>query len=270
MTYLLDANIFIQAKNLHYGLDFCPAFWQWLLDNHAAGRVFSIDKVADEIDAGDDDLKEWMRNHGNSLFVKTGAKVAAQLGAVSHWATQQQYEPAAINTFLQIADYYLIAHALADGHVVVTHEVSANSFKRIKIPNACIGLGLRFMTLIQAKNLHYGLDFCPAFWQWLLDNHAAGRVFSIDKVADEIDAGDDDLKEWMRNHGNSLFVKTGAKVAAQLGAVSHWATQQQYEPAAINTFRTRAQARADTDSRLLLDRPRSGRRACGGHARGVR
>ena len=23
-TYLLDANIFIQAKNLHYGFDFCP------------------------------------------------------------------------------------------------------------------------------------------------------------------------------------------------------------------------------------------------------
>ncbi|ANT65111.1 hypothetical protein Ptc2401_01341 [Prosthecochloris sp. CIB 2401] len=27
MTYLLDANVFIQAKNLHYGFDFCPAFW---------------------------------------------------------------------------------------------------------------------------------------------------------------------------------------------------------------------------------------------------
>ena len=26
MAYLLDANVFIQAKNLHYGLDFCPAF----------------------------------------------------------------------------------------------------------------------------------------------------------------------------------------------------------------------------------------------------
>ena len=35
MTYLLDANVFIQAKNLHYGLDFCPAFWQWLLDKVA-------------------------------------------------------------------------------------------------------------------------------------------------------------------------------------------------------------------------------------------
>ena len=25
--YLLDANVLIQAKNLHYGFDFCPAFW---------------------------------------------------------------------------------------------------------------------------------------------------------------------------------------------------------------------------------------------------
>lgn len=47
---------------------------------------------------------------------------------------------------LQVADYWLIAHALADGHVVVTHEVPADSVKRIKIPNACIGLNLRFMT----------------------------------------------------------------------------------------------------------------------------
>ena len=31
MAYLLDANVFIQAKNLHYGLDFCSAFWDWLI-----------------------------------------------------------------------------------------------------------------------------------------------------------------------------------------------------------------------------------------------
>lgn len=146
MTYLLDANVFIQAKNLHYGLDFCPAFWQWLLDKNAAGRVFSIDKVADEIAAGGDALTDGMRNHGNDLFRKTDAAVAAQFGAVSAWATQQHYEPAAINTFLQVADYYLIAHALAGGHMVVTHEVPANSVRRIKIPNVCIGLNLQFMT----------------------------------------------------------------------------------------------------------------------------
>lgn len=25
MAYLLDSNVFIHAKNLHYGFDFCPA-----------------------------------------------------------------------------------------------------------------------------------------------------------------------------------------------------------------------------------------------------
>ena len=31
VAYLLDANVFIQAKNLYYGFDFCPAFWEWLV-----------------------------------------------------------------------------------------------------------------------------------------------------------------------------------------------------------------------------------------------
>ena len=30
-AYLIDANVFIQAKNLHYGFDFCPAFWTRLV-----------------------------------------------------------------------------------------------------------------------------------------------------------------------------------------------------------------------------------------------
>lgn len=39
MAYLLDADVFIAAKNLHYGLDFCPAFWEWLIVTNAADRV---------------------------------------------------------------------------------------------------------------------------------------------------------------------------------------------------------------------------------------
>jgi hypothetical protein len=125
MSYLLDANVFIQAKNLHYGLDFCPAFWRWLIDNHASGRVLSIDKVGDEIRAGADELTQWVQDNANDMFRKTDAAVAAQFGAVSTWVTGQQYEPSAINTFLQVADFYLVAHALAGDHIVVTHEVVA-------------------------------------------------------------------------------------------------------------------------------------------------
>jgi len=146
MTYLLDANVFIQAKNLHYGLDFCPAFWNWLIEKNAEGQVFSIDKVADEIAAGADELTLWMREQDDGLFRQTHPLVVAEFGKVSSWVMGQGYEPAAINTFLQVADFYLIAHALAEKHVVVTHEVPTNSIKRVKIPNVCAGLGLRFMT----------------------------------------------------------------------------------------------------------------------------
>ena len=49
MAYLLDADVFLRAKNLHYGLDFCPAFWNWLVVNNVAEMVFSVEKVGDEV-----------------------------------------------------------------------------------------------------------------------------------------------------------------------------------------------------------------------------
>ena len=64
MSYLLDANVFIQAKNLHYGFDFCPAFWDWLVTRNAAGRVLSIEKVGDELAAVADELSDWAAARG--------------------------------------------------------------------------------------------------------------------------------------------------------------------------------------------------------------
>jgi hypothetical protein len=65
---------------------------------------------------------------------------------VSTWATSQNYDPAAEHAFLQVADYYLVAHALAHSYTVVTHEIPSTSTKRIKIPDACLGLGIKFVT----------------------------------------------------------------------------------------------------------------------------
>jgi hypothetical protein len=146
MAYLLDANVFIQAKNLHYGLDFCPAFWDWLIASNAAQRVFSIEKVGDEIDAVADQLSDWAAQRGPGFFIKPDPAMLPALSSVSAWATGGGYEAAAVNTFLQVADYYLVAHALAHGHTVVTHEIVSTSTKRIKIPDACISLGVRCVT----------------------------------------------------------------------------------------------------------------------------
>lgn len=147
--YLLDTNIFIQAKNLHYGFDFCPAFWDWIVREHAAGKVLSIEHVSDELQAGQDDLSTWSSQLDAGFFVSPDAATLAAAARVSAWVTQQNYEPAAINTFLQVADYWLVATALAGGHTVVTHEVPSPSIKKIKIPNACVGAGVPFMTPYQ-------------------------------------------------------------------------------------------------------------------------
>jgi len=141
--YLLDANVFIQAKNLHYGFDFCPAFWEWLVTQNAAGSVASIEKVADELHAGEDELSEWALELGEAFFLPPDDHVLPALKTVSEWASGQNYEPAAVATFLQVADYWLVAHALAHQCVVVTHEVPSDGTRKIKIPNVCIGLKLR-------------------------------------------------------------------------------------------------------------------------------
>jgi hypothetical protein len=142
---LLDANVFITASRLHYGFDFCPAFWDWLIEANKAGRVFSIERVATELEAGDDALAEWASERGSGFFLKPDMAFQVALGKVAEWAQSQQYEPAAVTNFLQVPDCYLVAHALARSCVVVTHEVPSTSTRRIKIPNACIGLGVQHM-----------------------------------------------------------------------------------------------------------------------------
>ncbi len=146
MAYLLDADVFIQAKNLHYGFEFCPAFWDWLIAANTARNVFSIEKVADELKAGSDELADWAGRCAPGFFLEPDAAIAPALTSVSTWATGQRYQPAAVNTFLQLADYYLVAHALAHGQTVVTHEIPSTSAKRIKIPDACLGLRIKCVT----------------------------------------------------------------------------------------------------------------------------
>lgn len=145
-AYLLDSDVFMQAKNLHYGFDFCPAFWDWLIAQNANSRVFSIEKVGEEIEAGHDQLSRWAKERGEAFFLRPDANLLQALRTVSQWVTRQNYDNAAVHTFLQVADYYLVAHALAHQSVVVTHERSSASAKNIKIPNVCIGLGIQCVT----------------------------------------------------------------------------------------------------------------------------
>jgi Domain of unknown function (DUF4411) len=103
--------------------------------------------VAEELRDGGDELAAWVQQRDEAFFLEPDDQVVASLQVCSTWATTcGAYDPAAIADFLQKADYYLVAHARARAHIVVTHERSANSRKTIKIPDACRGVEVECIT----------------------------------------------------------------------------------------------------------------------------
>ena len=162
--YLLDANVFIQAKNLHYGLDFCPGFWDWIDRANRVGRVHSITKVLNELRAGDDELRAWAEQRREQLFVAPDDAVLDSLRLLSRWASGGRYDQTGVATFLQAADYSLVAHAHAHERVVVTHEVPSDSTRKIKIPDACLGIGVDFIatsTMLRTEHVRLVLADGP-------------------------------------------------------------------------------------------------------------
>lgn len=144
MAYLLDTNIFIEAKGLHYGMDFCPAFWNWLIKASKAGTIASIIQVADELQ--DDELNEWLPKLSADFFRDPDLLVLQAMEKISVWVnSHKKYTPGAKATFLSAADYHLIAHALAGGHIVVTHEQIKHTSAKIQIPNVCIALDVKYL-----------------------------------------------------------------------------------------------------------------------------
>lgn len=162
MPYLLDTNVFIQAKRLHYGMDFCPAFWEWLDIQNKIGLIYSIEKVAEELQAGDDELSNWAKQRDSNFFLMPDQQMLSALATVSCWVQSQNYRAAAVQTFFQDADYYLIAYGIAHSYVVVTHEVPSDGVKQVKIPNVCIGLNVKFMNpfaMLRVEKARFVLDW---------------------------------------------------------------------------------------------------------------
>ena len=149
-VYLLDTNVFISAKRSHYRFGTFPSFWKLL---HAQGtathRIETLEIVRDEINNQKDDLTSWASTCPASMFVsQQDPDTAVAAARVSAWVNAHPgYMPAAIAEFLNIADYWLVAHALAHGHKVVTHEASnPNSKKRVLIPDACNAFNVKWCT----------------------------------------------------------------------------------------------------------------------------
>lgn len=148
MAYLLDAGVFIEAKRRFYGMDFVPGYWEWLMREARAGKIYSIERVADEIGAQQDELSAWAATLPRGFFLRPDTTFSSAFQRLSQWALTGGFAQAAYNEFFDVADSYLVAQALAGEHTVVTLEkpMSTPSKKRIKVPDACAAVGVKCMT----------------------------------------------------------------------------------------------------------------------------
>jgi len=150
MAYLLDTNVFIGAKQRYYGFQLCPGFWDWLIEANGRGAVFSHQQVLDELTAFGDDLAAWAGKQGVGLFLPMDNATAKEMQKVTSWVMKGQFRDFAKNEFLNGADPFLIACAMAHKHTVVSEEVFVqHTVRRVKIPEVCAELRVPYLTTFQ-------------------------------------------------------------------------------------------------------------------------
>ncbi len=147
-TYVLDANVFIQAARRYYAFDVAPRFWDSLVQHAGNGQVCSIDRVLEELERGKDELAAWANNDLSDAFVSTDeADVIRVYRQIMSWVqVQSQFTDAAKADFASGADGWLVAYAKVKGCVVVTQEVFDPAVKRkVPIPNVCQAFGVQYI-----------------------------------------------------------------------------------------------------------------------------
>lgn len=146
--YVLDANVFIQARQAHYGFDICPGFWRALIQQHEGKRLASIDRVKAELLAGKDELSRWARETAPVTFFRatTDQAVIRAFSEMANWVQgETQFTPAAKAEFATVADGWLVAYAQVHDYVLVTHEErSPDARKKVPIPNVCVQFGVEY------------------------------------------------------------------------------------------------------------------------------
>lgn len=138
MRYLLDANTYIQAKNQYYGMDICPAYWDWLDLQFEQGVIASVDMIGRELRDGNDDLAIWVRDRPGHFINNDDEPTQDIFSEIVQSVMEGNYNAGDRDNFLAKADPWIIAKAKTLGATVVTHEaVVAPNARKVKVPNIC-------------------------------------------------------------------------------------------------------------------------------------
>jgi hypothetical protein len=163
--FLLDANVFIQAKRFYYPFDLFPGFWDWLDREMENGIFLTVEPIYKELTAGEDELSEWIeqRKSNGCILPVDDETTQNHFKEIAFWTVNstQQFKQTAYEEFLAVGDSWLVAKAYATGATIVTQErLDNNCRKRILIPNACQNFGINYINtleLIRSTGAKFGL-----------------------------------------------------------------------------------------------------------------
>ncbi len=156
--YCLDSNVLIEAWQKYYSPKFCPDYWAVLNKFGAEGRIFIPEMVYEEITRTEDDLSQWLK--ASEIPIRKIEQAVTE-------CLQNIYSQNPLHKFLvdntkarSLADPWVIAHAMHEKATVVTKEekVTALSSKRIKIPNVCDNMEVKWINdfqLIEKLNINF-------------------------------------------------------------------------------------------------------------------
>ncbi len=143
--FLIDSNSFIEPYNRYYSFDLAENFWEQIKNNIENGSIVILDMVKDEINRGNDQLSDWMREIRIAEEIDHRAQniILNYRNVLDYIQNEPSYKETALENWSQehIADAWLIATAIAKDYTIITFEQKkrsinpGNKYKNAKIPD---------------------------------------------------------------------------------------------------------------------------------------
>jgi hypothetical protein len=164
-VYLLDANVFIEAKKEYYRFENFQGFWDLLDAEQAKGTLASIWSVAGELLDGDDILVTWAKDREpRGWFLPVDERTTQlKFTTIADWVMNHpRYSLPSQTKFLEGSDPWVIAKAAVVGATVVTLEKfeSDVNCRHVKIPNVCRAFNVQYLDtfdMLQQLNVKFVL-----------------------------------------------------------------------------------------------------------------
>ena len=139
----LDSDSFILASRGPYRFSMISPFWSFLEEQARQQRLASSEMVLQELQDGEDQLKQWASGLQAVMFRVPTEEVQERYSeVVANVSGNGRFAQHHVSRFLAKADPWLIAHARTDGGRIVTFEKPEPTSRKPKIPDVSHEFGI--------------------------------------------------------------------------------------------------------------------------------